>query len=195
MTNIKTREEWLLKLIGLLRPMFEAAEKPLPEKIRVSVGFPSRAALAKRKRVIGECWIPKASADNVHAIFISPCLGDSMTAAETLVHELAHAALPPGIAHKTPFAALAHRLGLVGKPTETNAGPELMARLNVLLTKIGPYPHSQLTPSDTRKKQSTRLIKVECSQCGYTCRITRKWLTAVGAPLCPSDKLAMEVTE
>lgn len=35
------------------------------------------------------------------------------------------------------------------------------------------------------KKQTTRLLKVSCSECGYTARVTRKWLDKAGAPLCP----------
>lgn len=33
-------------------------------------------------------------------------------------------------------------------------------------------------------KQSTRLKKCECSQCGYTVRVTQKWLE-IGPPHCP----------
>lgn len=35
------------------------------------------------------------------------------------------------------------------------------------------------------KKQTTRLLKVSCSECGYPARVTRKWLDKAGAPLCP----------
>lgn len=38
--------------------------------------------------------------------------------------------------------------------------------------------------SSRPKKQTTRLLKVECGQCGYTVRLTRKWLD-VGPPGCP----------
>jgi hypothetical protein len=39
--------------------------------------------------------------------------------------------------------------------------------------------------SDVPKKQSTRLLKAECSAaCGYGIRITSKW-AKVGLPLCP----------
>lgn len=34
------------------------------------------------------------------------------------------------------------------------------------------------------KKQTTRLKKAECSQCGYTVRVTQRWLE-VGPPGCP----------
>lgn len=38
--------------------------------------------------------------------------------------------------------------------------------------------------SNQKKKQTTRLKKAECSQCGYTVRLTQKWLE-VGPPGCP----------
>lgn len=33
-------------------------------------------------------------------------------------------------------------------------------------------------------KQSTRLIKAYCDECGYTVRVTRKWIR-VAFPICP----------
>lgn len=38
--------------------------------------------------------------------------------------------------------------------------------------------------STAKPKQSTRLKKCECGECGYTVRVTQKWLD-VGAPHCP----------
>lgn len=35
------------------------------------------------------------------------------------------------------------------------------------------------------KKQTTRLLKVACAECGYPARVTRKWLDEKGAPHCP----------
>ena len=36
----------------------------------------------------------------------------------------------------------------------------------------------------------SRMLKVVCGTCGYTCRVTRAWLNK-GAPVCPTDKIAM----
>jgi hypothetical protein len=58
-----TRESWLLKLTDKLRPMFEGAGFPLPEKIRTSCGFPSKGGLATKKQRIGEAWSDAASED------------------------------------------------------------------------------------------------------------------------------------
>jgi hypothetical protein len=37
---------------------------------------------------------------------------------------------------------------------------------------------------------TTRLLRVACLQCGYTVRVTRKWL-AIGSPLCPKHRTHM----
>ena len=40
------------------------------------------------------------------------------------------------------------------------------------------------------------MLKCVCSCCGYTVRISRKWLLLAGAPLCPSCKISLTaVTE
>jgi hypothetical protein len=33
------------------------------------------------------------------------------------------------------------------------------------------------------KKQSTRMLKLECDECGYVVRTTQKWIN-VGVPVC-----------
>jgi len=42
-------------------------------------------------------------------------------------------------------------------------------------------------PADKPKKQRARLLKAECDGegCGYTVRITAKWVDEIGAPHCP----------
>ncbi len=82
-----------------------------------------------------------------------------------------------------PIRRIALAVGLAGKMTATHASPELTERLNVLCSQIGPYPHTSLDRSQL-KKQSTRMLKVECPECGYTVRTTAKWIEA-GLPTCP----------
>ncbi len=57
-----------------------------------------------------------------------------------------------------------------------------------ILKKAGPLPHKQLTAYRTKKKQGTRLLKAYCEECGYTVRVTAKWLEASGAPFCGQDR-------
>ncbi len=185
------RETWLHEMVGRIAPSFAEAGYTLPSSIAVSVGFPSRGALSTKKQRIGECWYPATAADGqTSTIFVSPVLTEGVRVADVLVHELCHAVLPFGVKHKAPFAKLAAKMGLVGKPTATEAGMELVERLNAHIKEVGPYPHAALTPFLQEKKQSTRMLKVSCGECGYTVRLTQKWLD-LGAPLCPSHNLPM----
>lgn len=36
----------------------------------------------------------------------------------------------------------------------------------------------------------SRMLRCHCERCGYTARVTRKWLD-IGAPICPTDQIAM----
>ena len=80
------REEWLQELIDRLRPTFDRIGSTLPEKIRVSCGFPSKSALANKARRIGECWGVESSEDKSFQVFISPVLKDSIEVGGCLVH-------------------------------------------------------------------------------------------------------------
>lgn len=43
--------------------------------------------------------------------------------------------------------------------------------------------------------QKTRLLKVSCKTCGYTARITQRWITKAGTPQCPTCHVYMVVAE
>ena len=179
-----SREDWLGRLVDALRPTFAELGNPLPERIRVSCGWPSRSALSGKAKRIGEAWSQRCSADGAHETFLSPVLADPMEVGATLVHELVHHAVGVQAGHKGPFRKLATAVGLVGKMTATTAGKELQARLHALTEQLGQYPHATLTGGDGRKKQSTRMLKVACPDCGCIVRMTRQWLDQVGAPTC-----------
>ena len=49
----ETRESWLNAVAAGMAPLFEALDAPLPDRVRVAIGFTSRGAKAK---AIGECW-------------------------------------------------------------------------------------------------------------------------------------------
>lgn len=117
------REAWLEALAEKLRSDFESVGLPLPEVIHYAPGFPSKMALSKKKRRIGEHWHGRASKDSGHQIFISPLLTDDIEVAETLVHELLHAALPAGSKHGPKFKAGMQKLGLEGKADRDTCRP------------------------------------------------------------------------
>src|SRR3546814_4910289 len=111
------RESWLNAVAQGMAPLFEALDAPLPDRVRVAIGFTSRGAKGK---AIGECWDNRLSADGHFEIFIRPDLAhapDAMPAplAAILAHDLDHDALviPAGASFSTiggrPRRAVAHR--------------------------------------------------------------------------------------
>ncbi|HEY6324210.1 MAG TPA: transcription elongation protein SprT [Thermoanaerobaculia bacterium] len=181
---VPTREQWLQSAVDHLRPVFLAQGVAVPPAVHVSMGFPSTGALARRSRRIGECWPPEASRDGLHHLFLSPLLAEPLPVLAILVHELVHAAVGLRARHGPPFRRLALALGLRGRMTSTTAGPELAARLAELAAGLGAFPHAGLLANPARSKQTTRLRKVACPACGYTVRVTAKWIAA-GLPICP----------
>lgn len=188
--NYATREEWLTAAIELYRPLIKAAGGDLDVNIKVSCGWPHTGGCRSKKRVLGECWSKKASADGkTFSVFISPFVADVDTpqgVLEVLGHELCHVADRCEHAHRAPFKKLSTGIGLEGSVTAQVAGPELLAQFKVWVQGLGPYPHVMLDKEERpAKKQSTRMIKLECETCGYTARTTRKWLDELGPLHCP----------
>jgi hypothetical protein len=192
--NAVNREAWLARAVEVMTPLFEAQGYKVPP-VRVSCGWPSSRGLSDKKRAIGECWDTEAAKDGVNQIFISPYLDQSTadaTLLATLVHEVVHAVVGIKVKHGKAFRKCALAVGLDGKMTATFAGEALKATIAQWEAQLGKYPHAQLDSlKRPTKKQSTRMIKCECS-CGYTVRTTRKWLDEVGAPLCPCNKQPMK---
>lgn len=199
----RTREDWLMDAIEVMRPWFTEVEMPLPERVHVSVGF-GYGAKRESKNILGQAWATWKSADKVNHVFISPELADAARVLDVLLHELIHVGDDLVSGHRGRFAEVGVRLGLTGSMTATKAGPELRDRLELLAIELGPYPHGALKVaapvptlvgpsgepipgprgSSGPRKQTARLIKATCGQCGYTIRVTRKWLD-VGLPTCP----------
>jgi len=47
------RESWLNDVVSRLRPAFAQMGAPLPERLRIVIGFPSTG---RRAKATGECW-------------------------------------------------------------------------------------------------------------------------------------------
>lgn len=187
-----TREAWLCSFVEQVAPWYEDLGLTVPD-LRISVGFTSKGARSNR---IGECWHGSAVADGLPALFIHPGLADAQAVAHVIVHEIIHACLGPDAKHGPKFKRPALALGLTGRMTATVAGPDLTERLRPVLDRLGPYPHGAITPrsgiSSTGPKQTTRMHKAECPQCGYLVRTTQKWLD-IATPVCPVDEIPMAV--
>lgn len=180
-TPTEARNAWLAKASRFCAGLLFDAGYPVPENVRVSIGW---ASSGKRSKAIGECWSSIASDDGHFEIFISPKLGEAQEVLATLIHELVHAAVGLEAKHNAPFRKAALAVGLTGKMTATVAGDALQATFAAWVAKVGDYPAAALNGGSSAKpKQSTRMLKVECG-CGYTLRGARKWL-AQGLPDCP----------
>ena len=176
-----TREAWLNQALEKLRPWFEdRAGVAIPQDARVSVGFPGGGSARKR---IGECWARSQSKDKVNEIFISPVLHDPVRMLDVLAHEAVHATDDCQSGHKKEFKRVATAIGLEGKMTATVAGDELKREIERIIKALPPLTHGALDLS-TRKKQPTRLVKLECDGCGMIIRTTAKWIENTGNPDC-----------
>jgi hypothetical protein len=180
------REDWLSAAVSELRPFFDAIGAPLPANVRVTCGFPSNA---KRSGAIGECWADTASADQTFEVLISPVLDEPLRVFDVLVHELCHATAG-AMNHGVNFQSVASAMGLDPSPTKagwkaTMRGASFVDLYGSIITSLGAYPHAALT-MNSKKVQTTRMLKAVCPSCGYTVRLTAKW-AAVGLPSCPAD--------
>lgn len=179
------RQQWLELAVEALRTKFAAAGYTVPQNIRVSIGWPKRAASCG---AIGECWSTEASSDLHSELFVSPQLVTGGLVVAVLAHELVHATVGTAAGHLKPFKECATKIGLQGPMRATTAGPEFTAWMETQFKRIGPYPAGFLTDTP---KQGTRMHKCKCSTCGYTVRITRMWLTLAGPPICPTDRIPL----
>ena len=68
--------------------------------------------------------------------------------------------------------------------TATTESADFVAWVDdVVVPKIGPYPAGKIIWQ--RKKQTTRLVKCECTTCQYPVRTTPLLIDGHGAPHCP----------
>ena len=184
----KTRQTWIDDAIAEARPIFKAAGHPLPRKLRASCSWPVSGALRKKNgsRTIGQCFYPEASAAGYTEIALSWAVDKPVEVLAIIWHELVHAALDADAGHGPRFKALATALGLTGKMTATEAGPELTKTLKAIAKRLGKYKHDAVDVAKIHKPQTTRMVKAECGTCGYTVRTSMKWIE-IAIPTCPDE--------
>lgn len=172
MSKKMNREEWLSKVLHKhISPMFAAHGATVPADCQVSVGFPGGGSARKR---IGECWPRSRSAKSVNEIFINPSVSTPFKMVEILVHEAIHAADDCASGHKGFFRRTAVAVGLEGKMTSTHAGKQLAEWIDYVIAQMPEFDHGALT-LDGRKKQTTRMVKWSCNECGAIWRAAAKW--------------------
>jgi hypothetical protein len=186
------RETWLQEATGYFRhTLFEHKGYSVPN-VKVSVGFPGGGSARKR---IGEHWSPDASIDGLGSVFISPVLDGTAEVLAVLVHELVHAVVGNKHGHGKVFKRCALAVGLEGKMRSTNASKALISDFFEHIEKrLGPYPHGRLNLNKRpTKKQTTRMIKMECPECGYIARASIGAIEKHGAVLCPCNGSSMDI--
>ncbi len=92
--------------------------------------------------------------------------------------------------YRMSFPVVGTVLGLEPPWIATTEGAVFDKWARAVIKDIGPFPAGALNLS-SRVKQSTRLRKCQCVTCGYIARVTAKWVDSAGAPLCPTDQIAM----
>ena len=191
MTQIfETREEWLQAAADALRtPMFSRTDLPVPD-VRIGVGWPSGGM---RTRVGGQTWARSASVDGVNEITVRVDIHDAVEVLCILGHELIHAALDCKGGHGKMFQRAFYLMGYVNDPKSHMPGDALRAEYATLAASLGDYPSADgLAVAARKKKQTTRMIKCECQECGFIFRTTAKW--AEGKTLvCPDELCQMSV--
>ena len=167
--------DYLLELIagsGYARPPF-----------RVSVGWPVGGRSGRRS--IAQCFARMMSSDGHNEIFVSPIIDHVPMIMETLAHELIHAILDLEDGHRGRFATLARAAGLIGPLTATSADDNLADILRGFSESLGDYPHAKLDEAK-RKRQTTRMEKFWCQDCGFIARTSGKWIDVVQGSACPA---------
>jgi len=166
--NYTDREAYLTEGADQIIDLFGHFDHMPP--FRVSVGYAPRHRGGK---VLGVCINAEASSDNHFEVFINPVIEDGFEALEVLTHELCHVADRNENGHRGRFARIARGIGLQGKLTSTYAGNRLKAHLKDVVELLGEYPHGSID-IDFTKKQTTRMLKVSCSDCDFHFRTSRK---------------------
>lgn len=195
MSDLKfdTREAWLVAAGRELRKV-AFPDHEIPE-FRISVGWPG--GRGKKSSTVGQCWNTACADDGLAQVFISPVVKVELEVLRIMVHEMIHAFDNCEHGHRGTFLQIFRAVGMIGKATECEAGPDLSAKLVEIVALLGPYPHAALRSSRPgskvgEKKQKSRQLLVKCSDCGYKARTTRQWLDDVGAPICPCNNEPME---
>lgn len=208
------RETWLNELAKLCAPRFEELGHPLP-KFRVAVGFTSLGMTKRvngecwsnraSKDGTFEILISpiEDATDRVAAILVH----ELAHAADGLRngHKGPFIAMLQGFGLAKPYTAsvptdafrayispFIEQLGeLPHAALDWGSAGKREARAKLITPKAGEPVQDDGAGEDEGgessrpKKQTTRLLKVICKECGYPARVTKKWIDEVGAPHCP----------
>ena len=202
------REQWLnAAIILLINELFTLAGVQPAEweskRYAVSCGFPIGYRGSRDGKVtLGQAFDPAISSNGTAEMFINPIMDDVVEVLLVLLHEMVHVLVGNHEGHKGRFAVVAKAMGLTTPLTalmsaegKYNATEELIAKIREIADILGEYPHSKVDPQ-MRKKQGTRMLKISCTDCGFTARASAKWVSKIHSnspcPVCVSTSLITE---
>jgi hypothetical protein len=174
----RTPDRWLFDMAAMLRPWFK--ESGLPS-ITDNIQF--RCGHVRSLKHLGVTHHPsRHKPEDPISVVISMYDDDSMFVTETLIHELVHCLMPPGVRHGKPFKDACAMLGIKGDAfasaggifTSGEQGQAFRAHVENLLTIIGPYPHKALPrPRPSIRGPSDR-VRLRCpdKDCGFRMTIS-----------------------
>lgn len=207
------REAWLNDLAALMAPRFEELGHPLPP-FRVSIGFTSTGAYGRangecwdKLTTPDERFTILISPAEASSLAIAAILNHELIHAAVGLkegHKGAFAAMMAATGMERPFTTSrpGKEFGDWVQPFIDQLGEiphaPLMVRQPATRVKLikrdgggvvaapppAPGDDEGAPDSSAPPKQTTRLLKASCSECGYTVRVTAKWLE-VGPPHCP----------
>ena len=189
------RETWLAAAaVALQHEVFPAANIDPAQwqqrKYRVACGFPIGYRGSRSGKItLGQAFDPSISADGTFEVFINPILDKPLDVIAVLTHEFGHVYAGIECGHRGEFARVSRAIGLEGPLTSTVPSDALRVKLQGIVDVLGAYPHAKVDPN-ARKKQGTRLLKLQCSSCGWTARVSalqgNRLHAASACPVCNS---------
>ena len=162
--QVEWREEWLASATELLRLVFARRGYQLPDLLRVGVTRPER-------KKTGRCYAAEISTGGCTEIFISATLAAPDDVLMQLAVELCETM------GRKLRKKCARDMGL--------GGGEAPAWLGGILAKLGPFPHDAMELPARAAPQSTRMLKRQCSACGFTMRAAAVWVDRPVQLRCP----------
>ncbi|PZQ21155.1 MAG: transcription elongation protein SprT [Sphingopyxis macrogoltabida] len=208
------RETWLNELAALMAPRFEELGYPLP-RFRVAVGWTSAGKSTRvAGECWHSSASADATFEILIAPLIDESMAIAGTLAHELTHAavgfqhkhngpFAKVCLALGL--RRPMTATTPGPAFIewAQPFIDQLGPIPHARIDLAPAPRPVRPGAdndnegatedapEFGSSNAKPKQSARLLKAIClsdregESCGYTVRITKKWVNELGAPCCP----------
>jgi len=184
MKEEQSRQEWLTLVAGEMEKWFEELSFPVPA-YEIRSGFHSSG---KRSNAIAEAWLKDGDdQDETYVIFVRPDVEDEVNISASIAHQFCLISVGKRDHSGHLFRHVSISIGLKGRKTETKPGTIFKELLKPVLTKVGKLPATsyKMAQTSTPMRQTTRMKKVECPECGYVARVSRKWIDKLGPPHCP----------